>query len=484
MTSVDSRKDSPAVQRRSSSAVTASQRQSVSCRNSLPVTLSGAKSHKSLERKRPSEGGLKKYSGSHSTSSIPRKVVKENAEKLKAIRKDSDDINGGGDGDTFGPVTSILSFVDQPPGGHGGRGPGDARKQSLIHGMDEHEVQSEATNSLESRSNAKKENTSASAGKNENVKKPVIRKREESKANNKSAPAVKTAKTSPPAKSTSRPSTPAAKTSTGSVKSAPAPASATLRTKKQPLKQSVTAPLSDRPRTPGAGARPQLRATKSNTAPVTQMASKRTPGDLGTPRPASAAASVPVSTPAGRPVRGAGGGSQKSANQVNTLPKTGSQSKNIKAQSKASPYPKKVSSEYASEIVFKNQEGLKFSSVSFFDEEIENGQSRYNHHTYHLKISHFSLLQAAQCHAPPEAAWQLQPRGPREAGAARGQGRGQQDVAAAQDRHRDRHGQEARQGVGRTVQEVLGDQESGMDNFYTSSVMAKVRKVIFLRKVE
>ena len=382
MTSVYSRRDSPAVQRRSSSAVTASQRQSVSCRNSLPVTLSGAKSVKSLDRKRPSEGGLKKYSGSHSTSSIPRKVVKENAEKLKAIRKVSDDSNAGGEhgDDNFGPVTSILSFVDQPPGGHGGRGPGDARKQSLIHGVEEHEVRSEVSNSLESRNNAKNENTPAPVGKNENVKKPVIKKKEESKASNKSAPAAKTAKASPPAKSTSRPSTPAAKTSTGSVKSAPAPASATLRTKKQPLKQSVTAPLSDRPRTPGA--RPQLRATKSNTAPVTQpqMASKRTPGDLGTPRPASAAASVP-STPAGRPVRGAGGGSQKSANQVNTLPKTGSQSKNIKAQSKASPYPKKVSSEYASEIVFKNQEGLKFSSVSFFDEEVENGQSRYNHRT-------------------------------------------------------------------------------------------------------
>ena len=112
MTSVDSRRDSPAVQRRSSSAVTASQRQSVSCRNSLPVTLTSAKSVKSLERKRPGEGGLKKYSGSHSTSSIPRKVVKENAEKLKAIRKVSDDSNTGGEhgDDNFGPVTSILSF--------------------------------------------------------------------------------------------------------------------------------------------------------------------------------------------------------------------------------------------------------------------------------------------------------------------------------------------------------------------------------------
>ena len=65
--------------------------------------------------------------------------------------------------------------------------------------------------------------------------------------------------------------------------------------------------------------------------------------------------------------------------QVNTLPKTGTQSKNIKAHSKASQYPKKVSSEYPSEIVFKNQEGLKFSSVTFFDEDAEKGQSRYSH---------------------------------------------------------------------------------------------------------
>ena len=415
MTSVDSRRDSPAVQRRSSSAVTATPRQSVSCRNSLPVSLSGAKSHKSLERKRPSEGGLKKYSGSHSTSSIPRKVVKENAEKLKAIRKVSDDSNAETDtDDNFGPVTSILSFVDQPPGGHGGRGPGDARKQSIIHGLDEHEVKSEASSSQESRNNTKNQHAPVSAGKNENVKKPVIKKKDESKASSKSAPAAKAAKPSPPAKPTSRPSTPAAKTSTGSVKSSSASASATLRTKKQPLKQSVTAPLSERPRTPGL--KPQLRATKSNTAPVTQMASKRTPGDLGTPRPASAASSAP-STPAGRPVRGAGAGgaSQKSANQVNTLPKTGSQSKNTKAQSKASPYPKKVSSEYASEIVFKNQEGLKFSSVSFFDEEVENGQSRYDHHTSHLPFLTIPIFSAGGP-APPSARGCLVAPAPRQQG--------------------------------------------------------------------
>ena len=372
MTFVFSRKDSPAVQRRSSSAVTQSARQSVSYRNSLPVSLSSAKSHKSLERKRASDGGLKKYSGSHSTSSIPRKVIKENAEKLKAIRKVSDDSNSGDEDDNFGPVTSILSFVDQPPG-HGGRGPEDAWRQSLIHGVEEHEVNIENSNCRESRDKGNNEKAPV-PGKNESVRKPVIKKKDESKASNKSVG------TQPkPTKSTSKPiikpspvSPPSAKPSGSSAKSSPASSasSAAQKSKKKPLQQSVTAPLSERP-----GARHQLRATKSNTVPVTGMASKRSPGDLGTPRPASAA-SVSSSS-AGRPVRG--GGSQKSAEQVNTLPRTGTQSKNIKAHSKASQYPKKVSSEYPSEIVFKNQEGLKFSSVSFFDEDAEKGQSRYSH---------------------------------------------------------------------------------------------------------
>ena len=38
---------------------------------------------------------------------------------------------------------------------------------------------------------------------------------------------------------------------------------------------------------------------------------------------------------------------------------------------------KKVSSEYSSEIMFRNQEGLKFSSVNFFEGEDEGGQARY-----------------------------------------------------------------------------------------------------------
>ena len=86
--SIDCTRDcsSPAVQRRSSSAVTAgSQRQSVSSRNSLPLSINT----KSLERKKT--GSLQKYSGSQSTSSIPRRVVKENTEKLETLRKHSDD---------------------------------------------------------------------------------------------------------------------------------------------------------------------------------------------------------------------------------------------------------------------------------------------------------------------------------------------------------------------------------------------------------
>ena len=57
--------------------------------------------------------------------SVNRRVVKENSEKIKAIRKLSDDSESGDSvrgehQDNFGPVTSILSFVDdvRPPGDH------------------------------------------------------------------------------------------------------------------------------------------------------------------------------------------------------------------------------------------------------------------------------------------------------------------------------------------------------------------------------
>ena len=57
--------------------------------------------------------------------SVHRRIVKENSEKIKANRKLSDDSESGDSvrgeqQDNFGPVTSILSFVDdiRPPGDH------------------------------------------------------------------------------------------------------------------------------------------------------------------------------------------------------------------------------------------------------------------------------------------------------------------------------------------------------------------------------
>ena len=65
--------------------VSSASKQSVSCRNSLPVSLSAAKDaakgHKSLERRKAAGGAGLRYSGSQSTSSIPRRVTRENAER-------------------------------------------------------------------------------------------------------------------------------------------------------------------------------------------------------------------------------------------------------------------------------------------------------------------------------------------------------------------------------------------------------------------
>ena len=65
--------------------VSSAAKQSVSCRNSLPVSLSAAKEaakgHKSLERRKAAGGAGLRYSGSQSTSSIPRRVTRENAER-------------------------------------------------------------------------------------------------------------------------------------------------------------------------------------------------------------------------------------------------------------------------------------------------------------------------------------------------------------------------------------------------------------------
>ena len=304
------------MQRRSSSAYT--QRTSLASRNSLPASLLPAKGHRSLERKKAT--GLK-YSGSQSTSNIPRRIVKENAEKMRSVNmtlssgpeKSGKDLGpdspGGGSG---GPVTSILSFVEDFPR--------DLRKETLIHGQEGDHVRAEDTGpsgpTIESKNNAK----------NENIKKAAGKKKEETKA-------------------------------VGGKRNVPTPAQSqtavkTNKTEKRlvrPAGQSATAPV----RTP-ATAR-TVKATKSLTAPVSpattnQQANKnKVTKTASAPKTVSKTSSVSSSTPA------------------QAKPLTGKGKKNFP--------PKKVSSEYPNEILFKNQEGLKFSSVNFFEEE-EGATSR------------------------------------------------------------------------------------------------------------
>ena len=360
--SIDCTRDcsSPAVQRRSSSAVTAgSQRQSVSSRNSLPLSINT----KSLERKKT--GSLQKYSGSQSTSSIPRRVVKENTEKLETLRKHSDDNSDHGDHD-LGPVTSILSFVDQSS-------PGDTRKQSLIHGVEEFQVQEKQ---VKNDSNNVVKNDSSNV-----VKKAVIKKKDGVATPDNSINKAAAAKTKPggilkqsettikkPSETVSNNKTPGSrKTSSESSKTLPRVANI----KKQPLKASSTAPLTPTSSSKTPVSR-QLRATKSATAPVTPAAVKkpltnqRSAGAASTNQRSAGAASTNQNTSSqettSQPIRGG----SKPSPQI-------SQVKNVK---KEPSYPKKVSSEYPSEIVFKNQEGLKFSSVNFFESEDEAGQTR------------------------------------------------------------------------------------------------------------
>ena len=259
-------------------------------------------------------------------------------------RKISDDSDAG----DLGPVTSILSFVEA--------GAGDTRRQSLIHGLDNEDVGTERRGS--------------GAG----ARKPVKRKEEVKVTAKEPVKVVAKEPAKEPIKQpVKQPVKPAAKVvskdSAKVVAKEPAkvaakspPNAAVQRVKKQPLRMSVTAPLStstsssaDKAKAkpgagPGAGGR-QLRATKSATAPVT---------------PATSAASA-----ASKPIRGGPKPAITSTNtNTNTLPKAAVANKNKKAP------VKKVSSEYSSEIVFKNQEGLKFSSVTFFEPEEEGAQAR------------------------------------------------------------------------------------------------------------
>ena len=369
LTKLFSRKDSPAVQRRSSSAVTG-RHNSVAYRNSLPLTSSLAKEvtkdvtktgHRSLERKRA--GTLQKYSGSQSTSSIPRRVVKENNEKLQAIRKISDDSNSGDSVEDFGgPVTSILSFVDDMPGGGGGGG--DRRKQSLIHGVEEFQVAER-----ESRNNAKNESgVKIVVTKKKDVSKPAVKPRINESPVKAGILKQSDSSKGPTIKKPDPKKAPASRK--GSAETAKTlPRVSNLKAKK-PLKASVTAPLSqgDKAKSQGdvsktQGGR-QLRATKSATAPVTSSAALKRPVTNQRSAGGSSANQNTASSPApaSTPIRA---GQKPSPAQNSTLSK-----------GKKTPYPKKVSSEYPSEIVFKNQEGLKFSSVNFFESEDEAGQTR------------------------------------------------------------------------------------------------------------
>ena len=310
MTKLLSRKDSPAVARRSSSAVT--QRTSVATRNSLPTSLTPAKAHRSLERKAAT--GLK-YSGSQSTSSIPRRIVKENQEKIRAVNLTvSSEPDKSGD---LGPVTSILSFVGDFQQEH--------RKESLIHG---HEEEENAKNKKKVKNTQSAPPDSRSNAKQASVKKPVA-------AGGKKAEAK------------------------GVEAGRKAPVKAGGE-KKAVVRGSATAPL------PAVRTAGKVRATKSLTAPVSSSSSssktdkKNLTKTSSAPRPVRAAASKTNSVINTR---------QQQQQPPPPTPVTGKGKKNF-------PYPKKVSSEYPNEILFKNQEGLKFSSVNFFEEE-EGSTSRW-----------------------------------------------------------------------------------------------------------
>ena len=308
-------------------------------RNSLPssLTLSPAKTHRSLERKAAS--GLK-YSGSQSTSSIPRRVVRENQDKIRAVNQivtmEKDKSPG------LGPVTSILSFVGDFQQEH--------RKESLIHGHEEEEKEENCKTKIKVKNTqSAPPSQSRSKAKQASVTKPVVKK-EESKVTAVAAPA--------PVAGSVRRGPPGPPGQTRTVKTAGGGGG-----EKKAVRGSVTAPLAP-VRTPG-----KVKATKSLTAPVSSATShsqashsqaitnkKNLTKTSSAPRPARAAATSKTN-------------SVSNNTQQQPAPVTAKGKKNF-------PYPKKVSSEYPNEILFKNQEGLKFSSVNFFEEEEGSTSSR------------------------------------------------------------------------------------------------------------
>jgi len=267
--------ESPGVQKRSSSAF--AQRLSSSTRK----TTGAKESHQYLERR--NANGLQgvnhkmQYSGSHSTSSLPRRglacsdTAKVNPEKVSK--------NGSG------AVTSILSFIGDPPS--------EQRKQSVVDGVSDEE--SVKKSSKEKLLTSKNRIQSPS---------PITRKKE-IKSNAEQA-VISTKKS----------------------------------ILKKPLQTSVTAPLSGVKNTPSnmppykTLAR-HVKSSGSSTAPITPTFQRKSVARLN----------------------------KKLKTQYADTDGEDNEGRRNVLRQKCSAYPKKVSSEYPSFNVFKNQEGLKFSGI-------------------------------------------------------------------------------------------------------------------------
>ena len=277
--------------------------------------------------------------------------MKENQDKIRVVNQavtlenmEKDKAPG------LGPVTSILSFVGDFQQEH--------RKESLIHGHEEvvEEVVGEEEKNVKNKIKVKNTQSappsqSRSKAKQASVTKPVVKKEE-----SKGAAVAGSVRRGPPVQART-------------VKAAAGGG------EKKAVRGSVTAPLAP-VRTPG-----KVRATKSLTAPVS-------PSQAATTNKKN----LTKTSSAPRPARaGAASGTNSVGNKAGQGPAVRGKGK------KNFPYPKKVSSEYPSEILFKNQEGLKFSSVNFFEEE-EGSTSRWLEHT---ECSQVDLFLISGDPAPP-----------------------------------------------------------------------------------
>jgi len=276
-----SSEESPSLPKRSSSAF--AQRLSTSCRKTTATKQKSdnAENHQSLERKNANGlQGIKhkmQYSGSHSTSSLPRRIV-SNVENRKA---NSDNISKNDDG----AVMSMLSFVGDIPSEH--------RKYSIVHGL------SDDDNLIE-------QNKEEKVGHKKKVQSPspITRKKEVKSTDNQPIVNIKKA------------------------------------TVKKPLQVSKTAPVS-----------------------IYKNASSSIPAYKSLPRhvKSTGSATAPI-TPTFQRKAVAKFDKRLKTQYADTDGEDNEGRKSILRQ-KSSAYPKKVSSEYPSYSVFKNQEGLKFSGI-------------------------------------------------------------------------------------------------------------------------